>query len=592
MGGHLDEFWPDVGPNSGWRGGTGESWERGPYFLDGLVPLAWQLDDPTLKAKAMRFIDWTLDHQQPSGMIGPASNDDWWPRMVMVKVLTQYHEATADPRVIPALTRYFHYQLQTAPSRPLQEWGKYRWQDEVVAIQWLHDRTRDPKLLDLAALLQQQGFDWVSSFRDFRYTTPTPRAVIDRNTSSGNSEQGMQTHGVNNGMGLKTAAVQFRLTGNPAEKENYDHQLSMLDRYHGIPNGMFTCDEHLGGLDPSHGTELCTVVETLFSMEVALATFGDPRIADRIETIAYNALPGTFTDDMWAHQYDQQSNQIASSLNSKPWTTNGPESNLYGLEPHFGCCTANFHQGWPKLTSSLWMATPDGGLAATIYAPCDIHTTLDRQPIHIHVDTDYPFRETVRITVNPASPLTFPLHLRIPAWAAGSTLTINGKPHTADLHAGTSALLNRAWHPGDTVELRLPMRPTATRWFHDSIAYTRGPLVFSLDPGTTWVKLRDRPPTADWQVFPQNPWNYAVAPDAVPTATETPVGPRPFSAETPGVTLHLTARQLDTWRAEDNVADPIPQGPQHSQHPDVPLTLIPYAAAKLRITAFPTLAVT
>ena len=51
LGGHLDETWADVGPNSGWLGGTGESWERGPYFLDGLVPLAYLLDDDRLKAQ-------------------------------------------------------------------------------------------------------------------------------------------------------------------------------------------------------------------------------------------------------------------------------------------------------------------------------------------------------------------------------------------------------------------------------------------------------------------------------------------------------------------------------------------------------------
>src|SRR5690349_19387763 len=48
LGGRLDEVWPDVGPNSGWLGGDGESWERGPYFVDGLLPLAWQLNDPAL----------------------------------------------------------------------------------------------------------------------------------------------------------------------------------------------------------------------------------------------------------------------------------------------------------------------------------------------------------------------------------------------------------------------------------------------------------------------------------------------------------------------------------------------------------------
>ena len=51
LSGHLDETWADVGPNSGWLGGTGESWERGPYFLDGLIPLAYLLDDRRAESK-------------------------------------------------------------------------------------------------------------------------------------------------------------------------------------------------------------------------------------------------------------------------------------------------------------------------------------------------------------------------------------------------------------------------------------------------------------------------------------------------------------------------------------------------------------
>ena len=56
LSGHLDEFWPDL-KNSGWIGGTGESWERAPYFLDGLVPLAYALGDPRLIEKAKKWVD-------------------------------------------------------------------------------------------------------------------------------------------------------------------------------------------------------------------------------------------------------------------------------------------------------------------------------------------------------------------------------------------------------------------------------------------------------------------------------------------------------------------------------------------------------
>ncbi len=592
MGGHLDEFWPDVGADSGWLGGKGESWERGPYFLDGLLPLAYLLDDEGLKAKALKFVNWTLENQQPSGMIGPGSNDDWWPRMVIVKALMQYQQVSGNPRVLPLLTKYFHYQLDALPQRPLVSWGKYRWQDEVLVVEWLYDQTRDPQLLKLCALLKQQGYDWEAAFADFKATEPTSHDLLTPHTPE-SDEAALKLHGVNHSQALKTAAVQYRMSGDRGEREKYFHQIGLLDRYHGMPNGMFSCDEHLGGLDTSQGTELCSVVETMFSMEVALAAFGDATIGDRVERLAYNALPGTFTDDMWAHQYDQQPNQIQVGLNSKPWTTNGPESNLYGLEPNFGCCTANFHQGWPKFTSSLWMKTPDEGLAATLYAPCTVKTKLRGGAVQLAVETEYPFRETIRVNVSPEKPMRFPLLLRIPAWATDASIQLNGKAVGTPIKPGSFARVERVWAAGDVVEVKLPMRPRVSRWFRNSVALERGPLVFSLQPGGEWVKLRDRKPTADWQVFPTQRWNYALAVDEARAATvrvqEFPVGARPFSAEGAAVKLQLSGRVLDKWRSEDGVALPMPKSPVASDRPEETLTLIPYAAAKLRVTAFPQL---
>jgi DUF1680 family protein len=590
LGGHLDETWADVGPDSGWLGGKGESWERGPYFLDGLIPLAWLLDDARLKAKAQRFVDWTLDHQAPNGMIGPSSNDDWWPRIVMLKALTQYQELTGDTRVIPVMDRYFRHQFEELPKRPLRDWGKFRWQDEALTVTWLYNRTGSPYLVDLAQLLHQQGHDWIAQYANFQYTQKITSDYLKLDEGNGLKDLALSTHGVNNAQAVKTGAVWSLVSGAESDRKAVLHMISELNQYHGLPNGMFSCDEHLAGRDPSQGSELCSVVEYMFSLEQSLAILGDPSLGDALERLAFNALPGTFTDDMWAHQYNQEPNQVECSLHHRPWTTDGPESNLYGLEPNFGCCTANFHQGWPKFTNSLFLASAEG-LVAAAYAPCEVRTVISRTPVSVIEETQYPFRGTIRMMIKPDAPVSFPLALRIPAWADGAAIQVNRE---AKLPAspGTFARIERQWQPGDRVEIVFPMEPRTSRWFHDSVVFERGPLVFSYGIGEDWVKLRDRGMTADWQVFPTTQWNYGISENAhVPaniSVSEAEVGESVFTAKHAPVRLSVKARKLPDWRAEDGAANPVPQSPAKTDQPEETITLIPYAAAKLRITAFPT----
>lgn len=590
LGGHLDETWADVGSNSAWLGGTGEAWERGPYFIDGLIPLAYLLDDPRLKAKAQKFIDWTLTNQAANGMIGPHSNDDWWPRMVMLKALVQYEEATGDPRVIPVLKRYCDYQLKTLPTQPLRDWGKFRWQDNVLVVIWLYNRTGNSRMLDLAHLLHKQGFDWKADFADFKYTQRITPEFIKLNSGGGLEDVALATHGVNNGQAIKASPVWSVVSNDETDRHAIHQMLAALDKYHGLPNGMFSCDEHFAGPNPSQGSELCTVVETMFSLEQSLAILGDASLGDRLERIAFNALPGTFTDDMWAHQYNQESNQVECSLHHKPWTTDGPESNLYGLEPNFGCCTANFHQGWPKFAASLWMASNDGGLVAAAYSPCEVQTTVRGTAVHLEEVTNYPFRGAIRITVNPAASVRFPLRLRIPAWVSEASIHINGEAqHTPS--AGSFLRIDRTWSRGDIIELKLPLVPRLLSGYKNSISIERGPLVFSYPIGESWVKLQDRGMTADWQVFPSTSWNYALAIDKEGASKlpvqELPVGPSPFSLKDTPVKLQVMAHKVTQWRAVDGVADPVPESPVTSDQPGEQITLVPYAAAKLRITAFP-----
>ncbi|PYT30415.1 MAG: hypothetical protein DMG57_08310 [Acidobacteria bacterium] len=583
LSGHLDEFWPDLGPNSGWLGGSGESWERGPYFLDGLVPLAYLLKHQKLITKVRRWVDWTLEHQRPDGSMGPEKNRDWWPHMIMLKVLTQYQEATGDARVIPLLRRYFAYQLRTIDQRPLREWAIFRWGDEVLSVIWLYNRTGDSSLLDLARKLRDQGHDWKGQFAHFEFTSKVTKNQIT-----------LATHVVNNAMALKTEAEWWLVSRDESDRQGVMRQLREMDEYHLLPNGVHSGDEHYAGKSPSQGTELCAVVEGMFSVENLEAILGEPALGDRLEKIAYNPLPGTFSADMWAHQYDQQPNQVLCTLHPREWTNNGPDSNLFGLEPNFGCCTSNFHQGWPKFVASLWMATPDDGLAVAAYGPSEVRAPVrGGVKVSITEDTEYPFRDKVRLSVNPEKPARFPLLLRIPGWAAGARVSVNGTLES-QVTPATFHRVEREWRAGDVVELTLTMRPRVTRWYHNSAAIERGPLVYSLKVGDEWKKVRDHAPAADWEVHPTTPWNYGLLLDPANSGRslevrEKPVAEFPFSPAGAPVEIVVKGRRIPQWILVSGSAAP-PESPVESREHLETLSLIPYGSAKLRITAFPLLA--
>ena len=209
---------------------------------------------------------------------------------------------------------------------------------------------------------------------------------------------------------------------------------------------MFTGDECLAGRNPLQGTELCAVVEFMYSLEHLFSVFGDPSFGDRLERVAFNALPATFAPDMWSHQYDQQVNQVQCTINpDHNWTTNGPESNLFGLEPNFGCCTSNMHQGWPKFAAHLWMNTPDDGLAAAAWAPCRVETAVagPSRSASTSRPTTRSARRSRSIVERRRAAVRFPLLLRVPAWAEGATVRVGAGPEQP-MTPGTLHRLDRA----------------------------------------------------------------------------------------------------------------------------------------------------
>jgi hypothetical protein len=390
----------------------------------------------------------------------------------------------------------------------------------------------------------------------------------------------------------------WRLTADEQFRDISPKAIEALDQYHGEANGLFSGDECLAGKSPSQGTELCAIVETMYSLETQLSVLGGCAPADRLEKVAFNALPAAFSPDYWGHQYDEQANQVACVYYEQPvYTTNRGEANLFGLQPQFGCCTSNYHQGWPKFVSHLWMRTPDHGLAAVAYGPCAVETEVGGGKVQVVVETQYPFSQDLIFKIHCGSAMDFPLYLRIPGWAKGAVATL-GDGKTLDGKAGQYLRIARHWSGDETIRLHLPMALKIRRGYQGSVSVERGPLVYSLGLAETWKPARPFPYQTkdkkrfDYFVVPGTDWNYALQLDPdhpeknLEVVEKTPAGD-PFTQA--GAPVHLKAhgKKIAEWSFAQGAALPPPLSPVTSQAPMEDLVLVPYGSTRLRVTEFP-----
>ena len=633
MTGHLDEWYPSVvGKRNGWLGGDGDGWERGVYWLDGLVTLAWLLDDEALKAKAMPWIEWSLNNQAESGYFGPVpfeqppvpepglqkgNRPDWWPKMVMLKVLKQYYEVSGDERVIDLMLNYFRHQLKELPDTPLDRWSFWanrRGGDNLMVVHWLYSLTGESFLLELGDLLYDQTFPWTEVFLNedcyqgadldhlYPYNTRNRYPFDEELISRLCTRQLQSFHCVNLAQGIKQPLIRYQQDPDPRYMKAVEKAFRDIRFYHGQPQGMYGGDEPMHGNDPTQGIELCSVVELMYSLEKMIAISGSPAMMDHLEKIAYNALPTQVTDDFSARQYFQQANQVMLTRHRHNFYEedhHGHTDLCYGLLTGYPCCTCNLHQGWPKLVSHLWYATSGGGLAAVVYGPCKITAKVaGGTEVSIREDTNYPFEEKIRFHISAGQETTFPLHLRIPGWCNEPSISVNGEEVDVQQEVGM-AVLKRTWQDGDLVELHLPMQVSLNRWVENSVSVERGPLVYSFSPGEDWTWVENEDKYGDFsEVRPLGPWNYGLLeavvldPDQgfelIKKAKMT--GYYPWTAETAPVALITKGKQIPDWKIHREMAGPLPHSLplKHLQdkEPEV-IKLIPYGCTTLRITEFP-----
>jgi hypothetical protein len=202
---------------------------------------------------------------------------------------------------------------------------------------------------------------------------------------------------------------------------------------------------------------------------------------------------------MWTHQYDQQVNQIACTVFEKPiFRTNNGEANLFGLEPNFGCCTANFGQGWPKFALSAYFKEDD---ALVISSPLPMSVNFDGNLVQIN--SEYPFRKGYTLTAEK----DVTVKIRIPSWTEVSASV----PFT--MEHGFMRIKVRG---GESVGVTFDMRPVLMDRVGGRKCLKYGALLFAL-PIESEKKMREyekngverKFPYCDYSFTPKSAWNYA-----------------------------------------------------------------------------------
>jgi len=565
--------------------GKGHSpWEELPYWLKGFGDLGYVLGDERITREARKWIEGILSSQRDDGWFGPRANlthlkgkPDVWPNMIAMNCLQSFHEATGDERVLPFLARYFRWQMSVPDDDfLLPYWQKMRAGDNLESIYWLYNRTGEAPLLDVATKVHRRTADWTGGVANW--------------------------HGVNISQCFRQPAVywmqarqeSFRL----AAYRNYD---TVIGLYGQVPGGMFGADENCrqGYDDPRQAAETCSMVEFMHSFEMLTKITGDPLWADRCEDVAFNSFPASRTPDLKGLHYLTAPNMVVlDAKNHSPGVQNG--GCMLAYNPHsYRCCQHNVSHGWPYYAEELWLATADGGLCASLYGAGDVTAKVaDGTTVTIAEETDYPFSETVTLTVRAPKAVRFPLYLRIPGWCTGAKVAVNGQAADARPEPRSFLVVDRTWSDGDVVALTLPMRLAVRLWEKNksAVSVDYGPLTFSLKIGEKWQRYGG---TDDWPAFevhPTTPWNYGLEIDAARPQTsievirkDGPLADQPFTPEAAPIVLKAKARKIPEWDLDRHGLVAVLQpSPARTNEPLETVTLIPMGCARLRISAFPT----
>jgi hypothetical protein len=577
-------------------------WEQKAYWVDGATRLALVLKDKQLLRQACASIDYTVANAGTDGYLGPDHfkrlSDGYgrWPQAIFFRGIAAASDGLSAAGAPIAIQKHYL-------SDPVDYGKAPRNLTNIEDMLWCYERTGDSRLLTLA----EKAWSEYSKL-------PGSPSNCDLSAMRVFADAPINAHGVDYIEAAKQPAILYLYTGQPeylrfalaAQRRIFDHHM-LID---GIPS----TSEWYRTTSSLDSHETCDIVDHTWSWGYLLMATGDGLWGDRIERACFNAGFGAIKKDWKGLQYFSCPNQFLATLNSdhnfpdRDSDSRGGRQMAYQPNPgqKTACCGGNVHRLFPNYVIRMWMKDSRGGLAATLYGPSRVKTTVGaaHQEVEIVEETDYPFSETIHLKIEVKQAVKFPLSLRIPGWCAEPSLLINGKAVSMPTIENGFATLDRLFEPSDRITLILPMRFAVTHWPQDGIGIEHGPLVFSLAIKENWNSIVEPKYTTaefpSWEATPTSAWNYGMALNSGELQTQVMLIRKPMTQDPwvdPPVILTVPLKKIEDW-----VLQPNPNDPRQEFTPPLPelnaskisdtierIALVPYGSTHLRLTIFPDL---
>lgn len=471
-----------------WNGESEGNW------IDGAVRLAYLTMDETLLKKVNDYMDHIMKTRGEGGYLGvygenlrfgtDEDNGELWCQSRIYNAMLAYYMFTGKEEILEAVVRaatmttenygpyaqgksYFNYNFTGAINGVVH--GRVHGLMIVEPMLKIYELTGNIRFLDFARFCYD---DYSSSNLPWDcQDCQLDNLLIE--------EKHFLGHGPHTCEQLRIPLMIYYYTGEEKYKQAYTSGYKKMQRYT-VPSGAVKSDEWIGAEKhsclplPTAGYEYCTITEQLFSLHCAIQFTGNPEYADMAELLLFNSAQASRSFDGKTIAYLGADNQCAANKALGVRWDYSPTQDDTAV-----CCVPNAGRTMPYHVGRMWMKYGDIGLAALFYGPCTVSTYIQGIKVVIQEITDYPFEETVRFRIKPASDVFFNLKLRIPQWSKQTTISINGvKTETpiVDLYCEFS----RVWKPEDMIEISFEAGIETVKAADGTIAVKRGPLVYSL----------------------------------------------------------------------------------------------------------------